>query len=252
MAKAKNLTATVAPVAAAVASTAVQTSADAMPAANAVVVQLLATATANANTADRKAREAAAAAWHSDAFTGQPAAQRVESLRQLYKSELSNDVVRNMFSAALAVLAYARPVLVVASKLADLSGGRVQTEGLEVLAAGSAIPKDSEGRALPSRVFTNSDALDKLNKHQLIAAAKTAREELGTGRKEGAGRKPGSTNKSAAPQRAPFFDEFSAMMRDAAGITTLRRHAELCGFRLVAEERYQELLGIESDAKRAK
>lgn len=222
----------------AAAAAAVVTSSDVM---DKVAVTLIHDATASANTANEKARQAARVAWESPAFAAAKGGERAEKLRALYSPELSNDVVRAAFSASLAVLGYGKPIVVAASAIADISGGRIQTKGAQILPKGGTVPKDDKGRALPTRELSASDALAALSKSDLSAAAKFAREETGTARAAGGGRKAGSTNKATAHPRAPFADELSGMLRDAANQKVIRNICEACGFALIPTSKLEEL-----------
>lgn len=201
--------------------------------ADASVVRMLATATKGAVTAQQTARDAAKLAFKSPAFTS--AANRYEQLLSLYRPNLENEVVRQAFSNALAVLTAGDDVRIACTaKTENLKSGALAFAKPEVLSKGEHA-SDAEKSIV---TVSASDAVDKLSKAELQAASKIARAKIGGGRAEGAGRKAGGKG-NATPdhnKRAGFADEFAALMGDVGGRTVIAKLLQQHGYKMVAME----------------
>jgi hypothetical protein len=176
---------------------------------NADVVTLLDAGNTAGKTADHKAREAAIIAAKTDCLTIKDKAERLAAIQAAYKEHLTHATVVASFRAALAILVTGETVnLAVSEKTEKFSeeGTTLKLGSMEVLAKDEAAEKGKQVVTL-----TPEQAVAQLQSNDLKAVGTASRESLGVARAKGAGRK-------AAPvsTRAPFMDEFTVAMKDAA------------------------------------
>lgn len=190
------------------------------------VVKTLQEANKLAASAQGKSRAAALAAWETSAYLGSPT--RAADLQRLYSRELANDVVKQAFSNALVILQAGQPVRVAFTAMTETpKTGAVSFTAGDVLAVGE-VPDPEKA----VRTFKPEEAIAAFTKADLTAAAKAAREFLGTARKAGGGRK--ASTPTTAGGRAPFADELRALMADVAGRKMIAGILQDCGFTMVA------------------
>jgi hypothetical protein len=185
------------------------TSANTQYLANSAVSTLLDEANESGATADRKAREAAALAAKSDCLTIKDKGERLVAIQNAYKEHLTHATVVASFRAALAILVVGEEVrLAVAEKTEKFSeaGTTLKLGSMDVLAAGEPPEKGKQLVAL-----TPEQAVAQLQSNDMKAVGTNAREVVGLARAKGAGRKPATTS-----TRAPFMDEFTVAVKDAA------------------------------------
>ena len=180
------------------------------PVLNAAVVALLDEGNTAGATADRKAREAAVLAAKSDRITVKDKAERIAAIQSDYREHLTHPTVVASFRAALVILVSGTPLQLAVAEKTELfkpEGKTLRLKGLDVLGKGE---KPEAGKCVVQ--LTPEEAVQQLQSNDLKAVGTATREGLGIARAKGAG-KP----KAAAPAgRAPFMDEFSAALKDAA------------------------------------
>ena len=176
---------------------------------NADVVTLLDAANESGKTADKKAREAALTAARTDCLTIKDKAERLAAIQLAYKEHLTHPTVVASFRAALAILVTGEQVNLAVgeeTKIYSEAGTSLRLKSMEVLAKDEAAEKGKQVVSL-----TPEQAVAQLQSNDLKAVGTASRESLGVARAKGAGRKS-----APVTTRAPFMDEFTVAMKDAA------------------------------------
>jgi Arc/MetJ family transcription regulator len=176
----------------------------------------------SAVTGDQFAREAAILADENDYTSMTDCAKRIEAILSLYMAELKHDSVKKIFSASLAVLVADKPVRIAATAQTTSA----TTEKVKLTAPEAMAPVAEKGEVTPDKkaiyTFTPSEAVAKLTGDTLKLAATAAREALGIARKV-------TTKADKRTVRAPFFDEFAAVLGDDALRQQAFRMVDLTG-----------------------
>lgn len=193
----------------------------------AAVAVVLDDACKEAASADRKAREAAVAAVKAAGAPVGEAGVHVAAILAAYAPHLANKTVKDSFSAAVAVLVSARPVIVCGTEIGERKGGALTVKAPEILAADEVAPDGKITRTLEPSAAVANLACDVLRR-----AAASARETMGYGRKAAGGGRPAK----AQGVRAPFAEELAAQLGNAAGFLHLQAMLKPLGYTLVALE----------------
>ena len=179
------------------------------------VVALLDDACAASKTLTTKARQAAAIACEGN-FLSETAENRINHILALYMPHLAEKSVKDIFSAAVAVLCVDKPVRIAASEVGNKAPNADYPQGQLTLKAPEVLPPvASKGEIAPEgkivKTLEPSDAVQQLSADVLKKVATAAREAIGTGNKKGGGRPAKLETK-----RAPFFEELAAVLKDSA------------------------------------
>jgi hypothetical protein len=199
---------------------------------DAAVAKTLDSACKDATSADRKARDAAAAAVKA-AGTAHGLARGVlnNAILAAYGPHLGVKSVRDSFSAALVLLIADVPVTIAADSIAENKAGNLTFKSPAVLG------KDERaGEEQITRTLSAADTVAKVSTNVLKAAATVARAALGTAKPaESKGGRPGKVTVTKGT-RAPFADELVAQLADTAGFLRLQDMLRPHGYMLTAIE----------------
>ena len=176
------------------------------------VVQLLTQATSGYATVTGLARDAAIKADALD-YTNEVPAKRLDLILKLYMPNLTTLAVRNLFSAALAILVADKAVTVVKATKAN---------GDNVLSFPKGTAKE------PTCELTPMEAVKTCPSELVKQLARPAREAIGIARATGGGRKA-----EVKATRAPFMDELAAAWKDTALRAEIESVLRAAGYEVV-------------------